>query len=170
MDYIDFVTLVLRRLIEVTDASPEYLAFGVPKWNLGTIVFDVAVENRSAHELSTRLPATLGAISTLESLGLAESGHFGHGSTLPDHVSVTQRGRRAVHDLTPIWREICAVDFDGGHATLLRILNRLGSKEFPDHALLECVDGDRISPIRAGPGNQIRYGRPSTNWSEPDTR
>lgn len=138
MDYVDFCTFVLHKLIEATDTSSEYRAYGVPDWDIGTVVFGAAAEDRATYEASTRFLAALSAVSTLKSLSLMEAGN------MKGDAFVTQQGRAAVRDMTPLWREICANEIDGEHAVLLRILNRLGSRRCTDHGFLECVDGYQI--------------------------
>ncbi|MFN8678789.1 MAG: ATP-binding protein [Thermomicrobiales bacterium] len=146
MDYVTFCTVVLRKLVEATTHSSEYRAYGIPSWDLGKVVFGDTVADQPGFRSSTRHVAAMGAISTLQSLGLIEQPER---LATNDFFKVSAQGRLLANDMTPLWSGICNQPLDLDQAGLVRILNTLGTREFEDHGLLECVEG---SEILAHPG------------------
>lgn len=142
MDYVAFCTVVLRQIIDATDASPSFRADGVPRWNLGAIVFGEIAQNRLQFEKTERFTAMLNAVESLRRLDLLEPQR--HKPASADTYHVTAQGRSLVRDMTPLWRGICSAEINGEHATLLRIVNALGSTARDNYGITSWVDGDQI--------------------------
>ena len=128
MDFIDFCGRVLVRLVHVEQTLPYGRDMGVEWPDLFKALFEDATE-QDMIETSPRVQGLMQAHRQLSTMGFIDSHR-----TLPRFWNVPRAKRLQIHDLTPVWREICARKLDDDEVRLLRLVNELSEQPGEDYA------------------------------------
>jgi len=135
VDFVDWCGLVLSKLIEATDASPETRSIGIDRYSLSRILFGDEFTKRPEFQVSTYLSGILGALGELEKVNLIES------RSSSSLSKATRLGRELIQDkdMTPLWQRICQERLGPEEEQLLKTVNRLSAHSQQDYAWLENI-------------------------------
>lgn len=121
MDFVEWCSVVLDKLIEVSQTPEAMQARGVTCVPLAKAVFGQTFESERECMDSPRGHKMLRAVQALRGVGLVES--LGHPHAV--FVSVSRQGRQLASDLTPLWESICSQRLESQEEGVLRCVNRL---------------------------------------------
>jgi len=140
VDFVDWCGLVLSKLIEATDASPETRSIGIDQYYLSRTLFGYEFTNRPEFQTSTYLSGMFDALGELEKVNLIES------RSSSSLWKVTRLGRELIQDkdMTPLWQSICQERLGPEEEQLLKTVNRLSAHTEQDHAWLENINHEPI--------------------------
>jgi hypothetical protein len=132
MDFIDWCSLVLNRLIEA-GREPH-----LDEIRLAQILYGEDFRMSPGFWESTHRKAMFDAMNELGTLNLVEEDRR--------FWTVTVDGRSFARDPLPLWQEICATELEPDEERILRVVNRLSPKvgSGPDHAWLEEMDREPL--------------------------
>ena len=136
MDFVDWCGLVLCKLIEATDASPETRSIGIDRYSLSRILFRDEFTKRPEFQASTYLSGILDALGELEKVNLIDS------RSSSSLSKASRLGRELIqdNDMTPLWQRICQQRLGQEEEQLLKTVNRLSAHTEQDHAWLESIN------------------------------
>lgn len=147
MDFIDWCDLVLKKLIELADASPEARRLGFVSLRLlAGEMFGQETADQQLFRETGQGKALLGAVEALENVNLITTKRSGSAI----HIEVTQLGRAYADDPVPVWEEICKVQLDGEQELLLKFVNQLSPRRGENFAWLEWVGRETVAASEWG--------------------
>jgi hypothetical protein len=138
MDFVDFCSRVLGRLVHVEQTLPYGRDMGVEWPDLFRELFENAKEQDMV-DTSPRVQGLMQVHRQMSAMGLIDS----H-KTLVRFWNVPRAKRLQIHDLRPVWRDICARQLEENEEQLLRLVNSLSEHREVDHAWLGDVTYDAI--------------------------
>jgi hypothetical protein len=138
MDFVDWCGLVLQKLSEVTDDSPDTHLYGVHWLVIAAALFGEDVTLAADFATSSRaLALEDGSLEQLSYNALAEE--TGLRCWRP-----TELAEQIAGDFVPLWEAICSTGIRGDRQTVLGVVNRLSHRAAPDHAWIEWVSEDAL--------------------------
>lgn len=140
MDFVEWCGLVLKKLVEASQASPDIRMMGMDPFHLAAIIFGEEVVYAPEFWGATRHRAVINALQDLQSVDLVE--HKRHSNSW----KVAKLGRDLVNDLTPLWQKLCSISLEPQQEELLRVVNRLSPQLGQDgeHVWLEEINHERV--------------------------
>jgi len=138
MDFVDWCSFVLNKMIEISENSLTVRSRGVDTLRLARILYCEEVTNKPEFQESHLNTGIRDAIYGLRQVGLIEKDKIGF------WWKVTNIGQEYAMDITPLWYEICQIKLKPEQEQLLRLINRLSSHTATDHAWLESITHEPI--------------------------
>ena len=135
MDFVQWGSVFLARLLELQEGSGAANTLGVCYNDLGPALFGPAWPSRP------RSTAISQAIADLKGFGLIEQDW-----RLPQYLTIPRHAREAARNQKDLWVQICSKALEPDEAQLLRALNRLSEQRQPDFAYLDMVPYEELYP------------------------
>ena len=123
MDFVNWCTHVLERLVAAAQGSPQARTLGLVGLEVDQAVFGEQPPLLPGFREQDNARALEQALSALECVGLLEPSSMGKGAR------VSRAARPFLQDPTPLWSKICDHDLEPEEAALIRILNRLSRRD-----------------------------------------
>jgi len=138
MDFVEWCGLVLKAIVEVTQASPQERLSGINEISLAQAIFGEERRTQPDFWESTQRHGMLDAVAELQRNNLIRD--RGHRFYLPDPAA-----REILKNPKSLWEQICLLaELGGEHLQLLKAVNLLSQKSAADHAWLESVDNEPL--------------------------
>jgi len=135
MDFIDWSSLVLRKLIEASQTESNAWQMGINIDVLSKEFFDTPLYRLAGTKEGQ---AIVDATWELEQIGLIAPKNKDR-----RWLEVTRRGQELAEDMTAYWEQICSKKLRPEQAELIAAINVLSEQVAPNHSWLEyptCVD------------------------------
>jgi hypothetical protein len=138
VDFIEWCDLVLGKLTEAMQTTPDTRIIGVDLYSLARTIFEPEFTSKPEFQESTQRMGILDAMRELKDVSLIESS-----STF---WKATKHGRELARekDWIPLWEGICQERLEPEEKHLLKIINKLSHHSAIDHAWLSYRDRDTI--------------------------
>lgn len=153
MDFVDWCSVVLRKIIEISRTAPEAIRLGwLHDGMLAEELFGEAVARQSRFTWTNERLGMLSALNALAKNGLISNEKAGQ----MFKIKPSQRGRELAPDMTPLWEHFCGIKLDEQQAQVLKIINRLSAKEASGYAWLEEISNETLLAEWAGDSRIFR--------------
>jgi hypothetical protein len=135
MDFVDWCSFILHKVIEASLLSSTQRSIGVEDRDLTHFLFSQGFLDQSESSQFIAHEAIVEALRNLESIGLIERNPF---------LKLTRAGKEFVADNVSLWHEICQTKLDEEHQQLLEVVNRLSPQVNKDHVWLKQVTNESL--------------------------
>jgi diguanylate cyclase (GGDEF)-like protein len=141
MDFVDWCSFVLNKLVEISRISSEIRLRGLENPRLAGMICGEELAMKPEYWISECGKGLQTALQEMDKLGIIE-----HPDEDQFSWRVTQKGRELAEDMIPLWKRISQIRVESRPAELLRAVNRLSQRIAEDHAWVEPVDRDTLLP------------------------
>lgn len=136
MDFISWHSLVLKKLIELSESDENYWHIGVSADSLSKALFNQSISNLAANNKGK---AIIDALRELKNNRLiVPKGGYGN------FFELTLAAEQFATDFTPLWKSICSYELKPKEQEVLEVVNRLSEHTADDHAWVEYVGHNKL--------------------------
>src|SRR5438128_201009 len=139
MDFVDWYSFVLNKLIEVSRISSQIRLRGMDNLRLAAMICGEDLASKPEYWISECGKGLEAALEEMDKTGTIE-----HPDGDQFSWRVTQKGRAIAEDIIPFWKRICEIRVESEPVELLRAVNRLSQRVAEGHAWLEPVYRDTL--------------------------
>ncbi|HEX8597589.1 MAG TPA: ATP-binding protein [Chloroflexia bacterium] len=155
MDFVDWCSHILDTIIDIEHRSLEARGNWVSEGALMRGLYGANYKISDDYNDYLRSSQRLGMFDA--TAGLAKNGLLKVWHNYSDWSS-TLEGRRLISDMTPLWREICAIPLQPEQEELLRVVNSLSPNVYSDHVHIEYVsDSDVLAQLQSPIENDLLW-------------